>query len=128
MASVIRWGFVTVDAADPAGLAAFWSAVLERPVEGSWRQFTWLAAPDGGPKLAFQQVDDDRVGKNRVHLDLGAADIDAAAARLESLGATALRVVEEGELRWIVMADPEGNELCVMQAAQDLGSGTPADG
>ena len=125
---MIRWGFVTIDAADPVRLATFWSAALERPIEGSWQQFTWLAAPDGGPKLAFQHVDDERVGKNRVHLDLGAADVDAAAARLEALGATRLRVVHESEMRWIVLADPEGNELCVLPAAHDPGSAGGADG
>lgn len=69
----------------------------------------------GGLRVLFQTVPEPKTAKNRVHLDLhyGADRIDTEAERLEGLGATRLYVGEEGPSRWIVMADPEGNEFCV---------------
>ncbi|GAB4000752.1 VOC family protein [Glycomyces albus] len=70
----------------------------------------------GGVRVLFQTVPEPKTVKNRVHLDLhyGADRIEAEAGRLEGLGATRQGAVqEEGPSRWIVMADPEGNEFCV---------------
>jgi catechol 2,3-dioxygenase-like lactoylglutathione lyase family enzyme len=118
----VRWGFVTVDAADPVALATFWAAALGRPVADSWNQYVWLEAPEGHPKLAFQGVPDRAAGHSRVHLDLGARDLDATVARLLELGATHVRTMEEDGLRWVTLADPEGNELCVLPRADQEAS------
>jgi hypothetical protein len=75
------------------------------------------------PDILFLQVPDDKVGFNRLHLDLRptgaspdqAADQAAEVARLEALGATRVDV-GQGEVSWVVMADPEGNEFCVLSA------------
>jgi predicted enzyme related to lactoylglutathione lyase len=114
----VRWGFVTVDAADPAALARFWSAALDRPVAEQWNQYVWLEAPPGHPKLAFQGVPDGGDRPNRIHLDLGALDVDATVARLLTLGATLVRTMEEDGLRWVTLADPEGNVFCVLPRAE----------
>ncbi len=118
-AEEVRWGFVTVNATDPAGLAAFWSAALGRPIADTWNQYLWLEAPPGHPKLAFQGVPDGAAGPSRVHLDLGARDVDATVDRLIGLGATVVRTMEEDGLRWVTLADPEGNVFCVLPRADE---------
>jgi predicted enzyme related to lactoylglutathione lyase len=112
---------VVIDSGDPDRLADFWAAALGyekrrrigpfvgvRPSRREW--FTV-------GHLVLQQVPEPKVGKNRVHIDIEVADIEAEAARLEQLGARRLspeaRSLEGTEARWIVMADPEGNEFCV---------------
>jgi hypothetical protein len=66
----------------------------------------------GGPRLIFQQVPEPRTVKNRVHLDLSATDPAAEIERLTGLGARVLAVREH----WTTLADPDGNELCVMHS------------
>ncbi len=75
---------------------------------------TVLVVAAGHPRLFFQRVPEAKVVKNRVHLDLSADDPNAEIDRLVSLGATVLNRHDEGEHRWVTLADPEGNELCVM--------------
>jgi hypothetical protein len=65
-----------------------------------------------GPRLFFQLVPEARTVKNRVHLDLQAADADAEADRLTRLGARVLARRQE----WITLADPEGNEFCIQRS------------
>jgi hypothetical protein len=102
-----------------------WVVAMEIPEE-RWNDARALVDPDGnGPRLFFQRVPEGKTAKNRVHLDVNVAgdtdDHDARwsavvdeAQRLEGLGATRLaeRRGMVGE-RWIVMLDPEGNELCL---------------
>lgn len=69
----------------------------------------------GGRRLLFQEVPEDKAGKNRLHVDVhsGPGDVDELAARLETLGATRVREVNQGPAgRWWLMRDPEGNEFC----------------
>ncbi|MDT9690617.1 VOC family protein [Streptomyces sp. P9(2023)] len=68
-----------------------------------------------GRRILFQRVPEEKTVKNRLHMDLhpGPDARDAEVARLESLGASALRRVSEHGSTWVVMADPEGNEFCV---------------
>ena len=110
-------GSVVIDCADPPSLAAFWAAVTgyevrdEGPVEDrSWRT---LLGPDGQPNMGFQKVPEPKRVKNRVHVDLYTADEEAAAARIEALGATRLYVSEDPDDVFVTLADPEGNEFCV---------------
>jgi predicted enzyme related to lactoylglutathione lyase len=115
---------VVVDVADADRAVAFWSAALGYEPYGSFFQYRSLVDPDGvGPKLVLQEVADAKEGKNRVHLDLHVADVEAEVARLESLGATRLDgtpIVEAGT-HWVRMADPDGNELCVVRLRDDAG-------
>ena len=95
--------------------------------EERWNDQSAVVDPDGiGPRLYFQRVPEPKTVKNRVHLDLNIsggpfaapleerrAKIDAEVERLLGLGATRLRVGEERGQYWVVMQDPEGDELCV---------------
>ena len=108
---------LVLDCADPPALAAFWSEALGYTVFGSVDNYTLLvpAAETGGPQLLLQKVPEAKDGKNRMHLDIDAADIEAEAARLEALGARRLDPSPRSEhgSAWVLMADPEGNEFCV---------------
>jgi predicted enzyme related to lactoylglutathione lyase len=105
---------ITFDAEDAASLARFWAAALDLPVrDGATAEF----AAVGGRDLTylFFAVPEGKSAKNRLHLDLEATDREAEVERLLTLGATRLGDHEEG-VRWTVLADPEGNEFCVVQA------------
>ena len=109
---------LVLDVADADRAVAFWAAALGYHPYGRWEQYRSLVDPGGaGPKLILQQVDDRKVAKNRMHLDVHAADVPAEVARLVALGATRLDdapVVEAGT-SWLRMADPDGNEFCLCQ-------------
>ena len=108
---------VAVDARDPEALAAFWCAVLGSSVVKRWTDSHGTAYVEiglaGDVVLLFQAVAEPTEGKNRVHLDVAAAsDQPAEVDRLVGLGA---RVLDEApDHPWIVLADPEGNEFCVL--------------
>jgi catechol 2,3-dioxygenase-like lactoylglutathione lyase family enzyme len=115
---------VVVDCRDAEALAAFWCAVLgyevvERSDEG-WVEIGPPGQPEKGPvpTLLLQNVADPTRGKNRLHLDLNATDRDqdAELERLLGLGATRADVGQTGEETWHVLADPEGNEFCLLQS------------
>ena len=103
---------IAVDCADAQRLAGFWSGLLDRPVgDGANEHFALLpAAPDGSlPALMFLQVPEPRSGKNRLHLDLTAADRPLAVKHAVALGATVLGEFDEYGARWTTLVDPEGN-------------------
>ncbi|WP_457207405.1 VOC family protein [Nocardioides sp. P5_C9_2] len=104
---------VTFDCADPLQVATFWAGALGSDVdEDSTPTRAWVEpAGWGGPSLWFQRVPEGKVAKNRQHFDLRAVGtIDDEVRRLELLGATVLRRVDDD---LVVMADLEGNEFCV---------------
>ena len=105
---------VTLDCLDPAVMSSFWSAALDA-VAGPIDQFTTLKPRSGGPDLTLQRVTDLKAGKNRMHFDLRVEDLDGEIDRLIGLGAAVVDRHEEPGWRWAVMADPEGNEFCVMR-------------
>jgi catechol 2,3-dioxygenase-like lactoylglutathione lyase family enzyme len=126
-----RWQFggmptrlvhLVIDATDPPGLARFWSAALgweiaaEEPGEAEvWPRGYDYPDPVALP-LVFVPVPEPKMGKNRIHLDLAttsAAHQAAEVSRVLSLGAT-LADIGQGEVPWVVLADPEGNEFCVL--------------
>jgi hypothetical protein len=106
---------VSVDCADAAALARFWGAVLDRQVaEGATAQNAVLLPGDqasSGPRLAFHQVPETKVVKNRLHLDLTTDNLEAETLRLFSLGARNLRDAQQAGARWTTFADVEGNEF-----------------
>ena len=110
---------VVIDAGDVDALRAFWVAALGYEPFGDFEQYR-SAVPAGGapgPKFIFQQVAEGRApGKNRLHVDIEVGDdLDSECARLVGLGATQVseRISEAGT-EWIVMADPEHNEFCLV--------------
>jgi hypothetical protein len=110
------------DAVDPAALAAFWVAASGWQVADVRERTTILRAPSGdGPLLAFVKTDEPHRYKNRIHLDVAGYaddDRDAEVARLMALGATPADVGQgdDPEITWVVLADPEGNEFCVLRS------------
>lgn len=140
---------VVFDCADPGRLASFWAVALNYEVPGpppgyetwedllramhvpedQWNARSAVEDPAGaGPRIFFQQVPEEKVVKNRMHLDIRVAmrggrpeerraQIDAHVARLKEAGGSVVRVVE-GDMvdptsYFVVMQDPEGNEFCV---------------
>src|SRR5262245_7378538 len=110
---------VDFDTADKERSADFWCAVLGYERAGGAAQYCVLEPGDGktGPRILIQQVDEPKVAKNRMHIDLDldpGEDVQAEVARIAALGATVLwGPVEELGMCWVTMADPDGNEFCV---------------
>ncbi len=124
-----RFGLV-LDCADPARLAEFWAAALDYVNVGSAGAYVALYPRDGnGPKLLLQQVDEAKKVKNRMHLDIDAADVEAEADRLTGLGArrTTADICREHGSTWIVMSDPEGNEFCICDGGSPTDPNTEGD-
>ncbi|RSD24899.1 VOC family protein [Amycolatopsis eburnea] len=110
----IHMGMITIDCADPRGLAEFWTAALETTVAQDYEgEFLILAPTDGGLPLALQRVPEPRAGKNRVHVDFGGDEREVEVKRLVGLGAKEVAEHRVPGLAWTVLADPEGNEFCV---------------
>jgi predicted enzyme related to lactoylglutathione lyase len=113
---------LVADANDPAGLARFWSTVLGWQIadESQEEVDVWPARytyPDPvAVPIVFVPVPEAKTGKNRVHLDLAstsAAHQAELASRAADLGARPVDI-GQGDVPWVVMADPEGNEFCVL--------------
>jgi catechol 2,3-dioxygenase-like lactoylglutathione lyase family enzyme len=110
---------VAVDCRDAEVLATFWCAALGAEVDRRWRdtygvEYVQIGTGEG-PLLLFQPVPEGKSGKkNRLHLDIAPATgtQEAEVARLLDLGAS--RLVDDPDLPWVVLADPEGNEFCVL--------------
>jgi predicted enzyme related to lactoylglutathione lyase len=108
---------VIVDCADPQGLTPFWAAATGFAARGWDGQLSQLRSPAGqGPYLELLRNPREKLVKNRMHLDVApyAGDDQAAeVTRLRRAGATDADV-GQGEVSWVVLADPEGNEFCVL--------------
>jgi len=108
---------ITLDCEHPSRLAAFWSAVLDRPVDDGAGDF-FASINDhvaGTPSWFFIKVPEPKTVKNRLHVDLTAVDREAEANRLVELGASRVADHDAWGAVWTVMADPEGNEFCLGQ-------------
>jgi catechol 2,3-dioxygenase-like lactoylglutathione lyase family enzyme len=105
---------ITFDCADAAALGGFWAGALGREVaDNASEHFALLKPGDGGPPMMFIKVPEGKTAKNRVHLDLSAADPQAEVARLVGLGAEHVHDKAEWGVEWTTLRDPEGNEFCV---------------
>ena len=110
---------IVIDCADLDRSAAFWSAALGYTVSPAGTGPYRSLAPESGAGIdvLLQRVPDVKGQKNRLHLDLRTPDLDAEVRRVLGLGATLLTsepVTEDGWL-WHILADPDGNEFCVLQ-------------
>ena len=118
----LRIQCLSIDTHDPAAQAAFWAEVLgwrithEEPDEVALEPPAGSPADGVSPDLLFLRVPDDKTVKNRLHLDLRPDDQAAEVARLERLGARRVSVGQGDDVTWVVLADPEGNEFCVLRA------------
>jgi predicted enzyme related to lactoylglutathione lyase len=112
---------LTIDATQPQELAAFWVSALDWHVIHQDDELALIApardpsALPGAVAVLFQRSPDAKTTKNRWHFDLVPDDQAAEVHRLEALGAHRVEV-GQGDVSWVVMADPEGNELCVLRS------------
>ena len=110
------WEQLVVDAADPVALGRWWASALGWVVVyDTPDEFEIRTDPETLPGLLFVQGVDQRIVKNRLHLDFRPADRDAEVDRLIGLGATRVDI-GQGEQTWVILADPEGNEFCVLRS------------
>jgi len=108
----LGFGQVVIDSQRADDIAAFWSALLQRPIMDGANQFFAMIPPSEDrsfPALMFLGVPEPRQVKNRMHFDLVATDIQAEVERAVSLGATKVADFDEYGTRWTTMTDPEGN-------------------
>lgn len=113
-----RWIAVTIDGADPHPLAAFWSALLDLPLDDDplpgWARIGRAEGPL--PVLTFQPVAEPKQEKVRLHLDIGVDDIDRGITQVLGLGGSKTGERHEyDEDVVVVMTDPAGNEFCLVQ-------------
>lgn len=122
-----RFTELAIDCADPHGLARFWCSVLDYFVQdedadaGTVTIGSPTASDDTSrpgpipPTVTFAHVPELKSVKNRLHLDVNPTDREQAdeVRRLLDLGARRVDV-GQGDQRWVVLADPEGNEFCVL--------------
>lgn len=110
-----RWHSVVVDAIDPARLARWWAEVLGYRITHEGPDEVTIGNGGATPTLTFVPVPEPKTLKNRLHIDLNPDDQEAEVERLVDMGARRVDV-GQGEARWVVLADPEGNEFCVLTA------------
>jgi catechol 2,3-dioxygenase-like lactoylglutathione lyase family enzyme len=116
----LRISELCINCADPDAMAAFWCAVLGYRETERDDESVAIAGAANAPTILLIRVDDvvpdAKVGHNRLHLDLSptGSDQDAEVVRLETLGARRIDI-GQGTPTWVVMADPEGNEFCVLR-------------
>jgi len=113
----LRWYTTVVDAADPHRLAAFWADTLGWATAYTEEDEVALEAPNDAddriPALLFVRNNDAKTQKNRLHLDLNRDDQTHEVQRLLDLGARRVDIGQRDD-NWVVLADPEGNEFCVL--------------
>ena len=120
-----RIAVITIDAVEPGPVADFWCAVLGWRVVERSESGVSIGPGDGGwPTIDVVPVPERKTVKNRLHLDLRADGVatDAELERLLNLGARRVDVGQAPDATWVVLADPEGNEFCLLQrTVQDVG-------
>jgi predicted enzyme related to lactoylglutathione lyase len=117
-----RFHWIVIDTVDPARIAPFWCALLGVRERGWFGDdYLMLTTDRGAPPVAFQRVPEAKSVKNRLHVDLAVEDLDRAFAQIVALGGSAVSDILEmpGGYRWRVMADPEGNEFCIVPRDED---------
>ncbi|MGH7640303.1 MAG: VOC family protein [Candidatus Dormibacteria bacterium] len=114
-----RFHSVVVDCHDPAAQARFWAKVLDYSIVYEETDEVVAARDDDTyPALVFVPVPEEKTVKNRLHIDLAPGDRDEEVERLLGLGARRVDVGQGKEVTWVVLADPEGNEFCVLSARE----------
>lgn len=115
---------VVLDCADLERSATFWCEVLgyQRPHPSTNRYLSLVASQPRGMELLLQRVPEPNAKKNRVHLDLRTRDLDTEVHRVVDAGARLLTTqpYDENSWRWHILADPDGNEFCILQPPDDF--------
>jgi predicted enzyme related to lactoylglutathione lyase len=111
----LRLEQVVIDARDPVALGRWWCEALQWVIVNDDPAEFEIQPPEAGlAGIIFEPVSQRKQVKNRVHLDFRPDDQDAEMARLTALGASRVDV-GQGDVSWVVLADPEGNEFCVLR-------------
>jgi hypothetical protein len=112
----LEWEQTNVDARDPVALGRWWQEALGWVVvNDDPDEFEIRPAPDRLPGLLFARVPELKTVKNRLHLDFRPVDRDMEVERMLGLGASRADV-GQGDQSWVVLADPEGNEFCILSS------------
>jgi predicted enzyme related to lactoylglutathione lyase len=110
----LEWEQVIVHAEDPAALGQWWADALGWVVVyTSEDEFEIRPAPDRMPGMEFVRIEESKKSKSRLHLDFRPDDQDAEVARMIAHGAQRVDI-GQGDQSWVVLADPEGNEFCIL--------------
>ena len=110
----LEWEQVIVHSEDPVALGQWWATALGWVVvHSSDDEFEIRPAPDRMPGLDFVRIEESRKVKSRLHLDFRPDDQAAEVARFEAHGAKRVDI-GQGDQPWVVLADPEGNEFCIL--------------
>ena len=116
----LRFDEICIDARDATALGRWWAQVLDWPHDVDEDGDVRLHPPPGaGVNWIFIAVPDEKVVKNRIHLDFRPDDQQAEVDRVLTLGARRVDVGQRGDESWVVLADPEGNEFCILAATDD---------
>ncbi len=105
---------ITIDVADLERAAVFWSSLLGVDIEDRHDTYLWLGEISPGVRLILQQVPDSKRSKNRVHLDIQAEGETDLVAVVEALGGSRVGDVDDLHYSLTVVADPDGDEFCVI--------------
>jgi catechol-2,3-dioxygenase len=119
----VRLHHIIVDAHDLPGLARFWTQALGWRVLSQREREIVIGTDDNAlVGMCFMPVTDQKTVKNRVHLDLTTSphDREQEIERLLALGARRVDIGQTGTESWTVLADPEGNEFCVIRPKETL--------
>jgi predicted enzyme related to lactoylglutathione lyase len=119
----VRLHHIVVDAHDLPRLAQFWAQALGWQILSEREREIVIGTDENAPVgMCFMPVTDPKTVKNRLHLDLttGAQDRDQEIERLLALGARRVDIGQTGAVSWTVLADPEGNEFCVIRPKETL--------
>jgi predicted enzyme related to lactoylglutathione lyase len=106
---------IVIDVNDLEMCAKFWSQVLGTDILYQNEKYLRLGHRGKRPTLLLQKVPERHQEKNRVHIDLDVSDLDAAVGRVQDLGGRKLGQLSEYGIKWVVMADPDGNEFCLVE-------------
>lgn len=120
----LRWQCICVDCADPIALGRWWAELLGWRITAEEDDEVALEPPAGSkedgasPDILFLKVPEPKTVKDRLHIDLRPDDQAVEVARAEAMGATRIEIGQRAdpEATWVVLADPEGNEFCILRA------------
>ena len=125
---MIKIGYITIDCKDTAEISQFWESVLGWKVTyvdetgAMLENSIKLENGEKFPPMLFYKNPDQKSVKNRMHFDLSPDDQAAEVLRIEALGGKRIEIGQSADpaTTWVVMADPEGNEFCVLKSQENL--------
>jgi predicted enzyme related to lactoylglutathione lyase len=106
---------IVLDVNDLESNAGFWSEILGKEISFKTDKYCRIGGDDDTPSLLLQKVPEHHDHKNRAHIDLDVKDLEPAVQRVVGLGGTKLDEISEYGITWAVMADPDGNEFCLVK-------------